>query len=141
MARKWLTDCSERCPNENCLPLHDVVLPTRVIDVGTLQTSFGPRLLISQGIRGRYVALSHCWGGDIASKTTIALLDEYLKDLPALPKSFEDAIRITKELGFRYLWIDSLCIIQDSPQDWFVTLLCCSGHLFNNYIGKQKALP
>jgi hypothetical protein len=38
--------------------------------------------------------------------------------LDELPKTFQDAIQITKCLGIRYLWIDSLCIIQDSTQDW-----------------------
>jgi len=35
-----------------------------------------------------------------------------------LPKTFKDAVDITKSLGFRCLWIDALCIIQDSPADW-----------------------
>lgn len=35
-----------------------------------------------------------------------------------LPKTFQDAVRVTRELGKRYLWIDSLCIIQDDPDDW-----------------------
>lgn len=35
-----------------------------------------------------------------------------------LCKSFQDAIATTRRLGIHYLWIDSLCIIQDSPQDW-----------------------
>lgn len=38
--------------------------------------------------------------------------------VPQLPKTFRDAILITRELQIRYLWIDSLCIIQDSPSDW-----------------------
>jgi hypothetical protein len=36
----------------------------------------------------------------------------------SLPQNFQDAIYITRQLGFRYLWIDSMCIIQDSPEDW-----------------------
>lgn len=35
-----------------------------------------------------------------------------------LPQSFRDAVDVTRMLGLRYLWIDSLCIIQDSPEDW-----------------------
>ena len=35
-----------------------------------------------------------------------------------MPKTFRDAVLITRRLGVRYLWIDSLCIIQDSPADW-----------------------
>ncbi|KAM5349700.1 hypothetical protein ACJ41O_006205 [Fusarium nematophilum] len=36
----------------------------------------------------------------------------------ALSKNFQDAVVATRALGFRYLWIDSLCIIQDSKEDW-----------------------
>lgn len=39
-------------------------------------------------------------------------------DIDAMPKTFRDAITITRELGIKYLWIDSLCIIQDSAEDW-----------------------
>jgi hypothetical protein len=35
-----------------------------------------------------------------------------------LSRTFQDAVRITRELGERYLWIDSLCIIQDDEDDW-----------------------
>lgn len=35
-----------------------------------------------------------------------------------LPKTFQDAVLTTRNLGFRYLWIDALCIIQDSKDDW-----------------------
>ena len=35
-----------------------------------------------------------------------------------LPKQFQDAVLVTRMLGIQYLWIDSLCIIQDSPEDW-----------------------
>jgi hypothetical protein len=53
-------------------------------------------------------------------KTTQGCLNAYMEELPVslLPRNFQDAMKITIELGFRYLWIDSLCIIQDSLQDW-----------------------
>jgi hypothetical protein len=38
--------------------------------------------------------------------------------IESLPPTFQDAVHITRRLGFKYLWIDSLCIIQDSPEDW-----------------------
>jgi hypothetical protein len=43
-----------------------------------------------------------------------------LGDIPfeSLQKTFKDAVTVTHQLGFRYLWIDSLCIIQDSVADW-----------------------
>jgi Heterokaryon incompatibility protein (HET) len=35
-----------------------------------------------------------------------------------LPRTFQDAVQVTRDLLIRYLWIDSLCIIQDSETDW-----------------------
>jgi hypothetical protein len=67
-----------------------------------------------------YTALSHCWGGNITPLLTTTTLETFGMSLPydELPANFRDAITITRELGIRYLWIDSLCIVQDSAQDW-----------------------
>ncbi|KAJ5999400.1 HET-domain-containing protein [Penicillium sp. IBT 35674x] len=35
-----------------------------------------------------------------------------------LPKTFQDAVVFTRKLGYRFLWIDSLCIVQDDSEDW-----------------------
>ncbi|KAK8122096.1 HET-domain-containing protein [Apiospora sp. TS-2023a] len=69
-----------------------------------------------------FIALSHCWGGTLTKDliTTSANLRSRLRGLPHanLPPSFRDAVTITRALGVRYLWIDALCIIQDSKEDW-----------------------
>jgi hypothetical protein len=39
-------------------------------------------------------------------------------DITELPKTFQDAIQLSRRLNNRFLWIDSLCIIQDSKEDW-----------------------
>ena len=45
---------------------------------------------------------------------------------PALSKTFKDAVQFTIALGIEYIWIDSLCIIQDSAEDWrFEASLMC----------------
>jgi hypothetical protein len=68
----------------------------------------------------RYVCLSHCWG----KVQLIRALKDNIEDIKngisfaSLPKTFQDAIQITRHLGIRYLWIDSLCIIQDDEDDW-----------------------
>ena len=74
----------------------------------------------SQGRIGRYNTLSHCWGGEVPLTTTTATLGARKEEIPftALPKTFQDAVIITRKLGIRYLWIDSLCILQDSRDDW-----------------------
>lgn len=69
-----------------------------------------------------YVALSHCWGGTLTKDliTTSGNLQSRLRSISheSLPPSFQDAVTITRALGIRYLWIDALCIIQDSAADW-----------------------
>ena len=67
-----------------------------------------------------YMALSHCWGEGDFLKLTTENLSRLLSgfDITELPRTFSDAIYMTHRLGVEYLWIDSLCIIQDSDSDW-----------------------
>lgn len=67
-----------------------------------------------------YLALSHCWGTTPPLRTTQENLVQHSQkiDINSLPSTFKDAVQATRELGFRYLWIDSLCIVQDDPSDW-----------------------
>ena len=97
-------------------------LPTRVIDVGSQGASRAPPLYLSHSkdINVQYLALSHCWGGAEIMKlavSTLKALQECI-EMDDLPLTFKHAIEITRRLGYRYLWIDSLCIVQDSPEDW-----------------------
>lgn len=71
------------------------------------------------GQRGRYLTLSYVWGGDQAHKTTSSNITTYEGgiDPTLIPLTIRDAIFVTNALGFRWLWVDSLCIIQDSDQD------------------------
>ena len=68
----------------------------------------------------QYMALSHCWGTLPTLRLTDETYDELCQgcDIGSLPKTFREAIEITTRLGHRYLWIDSPCIFQDSPEDW-----------------------
>jgi hypothetical protein len=66
--------------------------------------------------------LSHCWGSSpviTSKKADIQLRRDHIQ-WSDLSKTFQDAITITRRLGIPYLWIDSLCIIQDDLQDWAV---------------------
>lgn len=119
LAKSWLADCTSRQGrHEGCGRSEPHLLPTRVIDVGTDTTA--PRLYVSRsGEKGFWLALSHCWGGAVPTKTTTITLDDFTKELPlGLPQTFADAIAVTRILGQRFLWIDSLCILQDSSDDW-----------------------
>jgi len=68
----------------------------------------------------RYATLSHCWGGCIPTRLLTTNYSTFLNEITVneLPRTFKDAVEMTRELGLQYLWIDSLCIIQDSVEDW-----------------------
>ncbi|KAI0152952.1 heterokaryon incompatibility protein-domain-containing protein [Xylariaceae sp. FL1272] len=119
---EWLRVCEEK--HSKCSSFQQILspilsFPTRVLDLESL----GPakvRLVSGAGLQGRYVALSHCWGKAPIVRTVQATLAQFLRsiDVASLNKTFQDAIMVTRRLGLRYLWIDSLCIIQDDVADW-----------------------
>jgi hypothetical protein len=67
-----------------------------------------------------YACLSHCWGGLSMLRTTTATYKIYQNSIPwdSLSMTFKDVIHLTRRVGLQYLWIDSLCIIQDDIGDW-----------------------
>ncbi|KAI1847073.1 hypothetical protein JX266_006948 [Neoarthrinium moseri] len=68
----------------------------------------------------KYAALSHCWGSVrpmTLTKDSLGVLNEGV-ETSSLPQSFRDAVWLSGKLGAQYLWIDSLCILQDDLQDW-----------------------
>jgi hypothetical protein len=81
-----------------------------------------PYLLVTSGQIGKYLTLNHCWGGGTPIKTTKRNIECHRNEvkLADLPRTFRDAIHVTRKLGYRYLWIDSLCIILDDRKDWEV---------------------
>ncbi|KAF2100314.1 HET-domain-containing protein [Rhizodiscina lignyota] len=97
-------------------------LPKRVIKISPLEEPLRLRLMISHGKTGRYATLSHCWGPPEMSPltTTSHNFEAHLKaiDWAKLPKTFQDTVHVTRQLGLTYLWIDSICIIQDDTEDW-----------------------
>lgn len=114
VAQDWIAQCStkhQRCQRRT-LPR----LPRRVIDVGHREAV----LVETSGEEGSYIALSHCWGDSKPLTTTKATLKLRLGRLftSELPVAFQEAIEIVRMLDIRYLWIDSLCILQDDLQDW-----------------------
>jgi hypothetical protein len=95
-------------------------LPSRVLDVRLGQENDGISLVETNLELGIFVTLSHCWGKAKFIQTTKATLEDREKNIPFnhLPQAFQDAVAITRRLGVRYLWINSLCIIQDVLSDW-----------------------
>lgn len=117
MAASWLERCAS---HEGCPPQVAVPLPTRLVEIP--QEGQECKLHISgPSEKGHYVTLSHCWGPAgvtfLLRKTNLEQLRSTIQ-IQDLPRSFQDAITITRRLGFRYLWIDAICVIQDSVDDW-----------------------
>lgn len=121
LASRWLTTCLTE--HAQCVSSNDTGwVPTRLIDVGIpssdMTLSLCDRSQVHPG--RRYTTLSHRWG----SCPTLQLVTDNITsfrtsiEMNILPKTYADAIVITRALGIRYIWIDSLCIIQDSREDW-----------------------
>jgi hypothetical protein len=143
--QEWIHECEQ---NHNCCQitlggrrLQDCGdfprLPTRVIEVTAVPNPQGSfcvlaRLVLTNGKRGQYLTLSHRW-----SPKPFQLLKENIdalqKTIPTagVPLTFTHAMLMTKLLGFQYIWIDSLCIIQDDSEDR-TTEICKMGEIFEN---------
>ncbi|KAE9574063.1 hypothetical protein CGMCC3_g9920 [Colletotrichum fructicola] len=128
IAKQWI----DRCFNEHkkCNPplQKDAArFPTRLLDCGHPDDPAAlVRLVISaeRTIREPFMTLSHCWGSADCLVLTTDNIDAFRREIPTeqLPQLYRDAISTTRRLGVRYLWIDSLCIIQrgDEKADWLV---------------------
>ncbi|CAG9937547.1 unnamed protein product [Clonostachys rosea f. rosea IK726] len=103
-------------------------LPTRVLDLGEPRGEYleflesDLFLVETAGRHGRYATLSYSWGGYRDTRTLKGNYNERLDGIQfkLLPVVFSQAIKITRAMGIRYLWIDALCIIQDDAEDWRV---------------------
>ena len=116
-------------------------MPTRVLDVGNEKCS-RVRLIESrpQAINGPYLTLSHCWGQTEVIKLTTATMDR-MQDgisITELPMLYQDMITACWQLGIRYLWIDSLCIIQDQELDW-TREIAAMGEVYSNALCNTEA--
>lgn len=98
-----------------------VQLPTRVIDTGDSSSKDGTAKVVrGEDLMATYATLSYCWGKWEGLKLTTLNVGDMERGLPwkHLPVLFRDAITVVRRLGIRYLWIDALCIMQDSLEDW-----------------------
>ncbi|KAK5988524.1 hypothetical protein PT974_10007 [Cladobotryum mycophilum] len=121
LLREWLQDCDD---NHNGCKLRDNhnFWPKRVIFIGDPDKL----TLCEKKPPGQdYVVLSHCWGNPTEEEkrrfcTTPENYHSRLRGFGynSLPKTFQNAIRVTRELGKQYLWIDAICIIQGHGGDW-----------------------
>ncbi|KAF5675113.1 hypothetical protein FCIRC_7586 [Fusarium circinatum] len=124
LANRWIHSCStshEKCGMQPEGLDQTKTIPTRLIDVGPKDGAAPPKLVITNSSPEiEYLALSYAWGsGHEFAKTTASNLKEMMKHLPwgHLAKTVQDAIIFTRKLGYRYLWVDALCILQSEGPD------------------------
>ncbi|GAB7327065.1 hypothetical protein MBLNU13_g10992t1 [Cladosporium sp. NU13] len=116
IAYEWIQTCD--VSHEMCVPRKSNSLPTRLISVcGEVIHLESTETWTSSP---PYATLSYCWGDLDFLTTTSSVLEEFLINIPVdrLPQTFLDAIQIARALKIGYIWIDSLCIVQDSDADW-----------------------
>ncbi|KAH7304162.1 hypothetical protein B0I35DRAFT_445612 [Stachybotrys elegans] len=140
LIQEWIRDCDD---NHKCVDIEaEPFLPTRLLDVGSYHSRKSRLICETQGLdrKSKYLAMSHRWGVSIEPRervlrksqifctreSNIHLLRAGVSDFD-LPPKFQNGIHLARKLGIRYLWIDSLCIIQpdrsdpldkDQGQDW-----------------------
>ncbi|KAK3996585.1 heterokaryon incompatibility protein-domain-containing protein [Cladorrhinum sp. PSN332] len=122
--RGWLLDCEENhltCPRSAAADSSDAwefpgLRLMRFIDVER-------RCIVEKTTTCRYIALSYVWGS--ASGIKLSKLNRHRLMEPGslneawrlIPRTVKDAIELVRQLGERYLWVDSLCLIQNDPED------------------------
>ncbi|KAH8781636.1 heterokaryon incompatibility protein-domain-containing protein [Hyaloscypha finlandica] len=130
--KEWLSTCISS--HESCQSPIEGPLPSRVVEILDDEN-----IRLVSGVHevdSFYATLSYCWGGpqEIAlTEETIAEKQNGFK-ITSLPATLKDAITVTRELGIKYIWIDSLCIIQDSKDDMLRELPRMAGYYANSYL-------
>lgn len=120
--RQWVQTCQSE--HKTCRRLANKTaphfLPTRLIDI-----TGDPRLIISQQDNRaerptRYTTVSHRWGQANMPRLLRSNIEELQAHIHSsyLTPVFRDAVTVTRQLGFDYVWIDALCIVQDDIEDW-----------------------
>ncbi|KAK0718956.1 heterokaryon incompatibility protein-domain-containing protein, partial [Apiosordaria backusii] len=120
-ARRCLEDCQLNHPvcsqrSSRFQPSRLIYCPGTTEQLQLVETG----RMADTAVPAEYVALSYCWGSDGFFKTTRATTDNLKQGfgLSLLPKTLQDAVKVTQQLGNEYIWIDALCIIQDDAADW-----------------------
>jgi hypothetical protein len=113
-AEDWLVFCVQK--HEECRRVENVFVPPRLLRVTCAQDEVH---LVSMDVTKPvpYAVLSYCWGGDQLFKTVKSNVEIVSRAIKDLPQTIHDAILVTRQLKLEYLWVDSMCIIQDSEED------------------------
>lgn len=124
-ALNWARQMFNQCKTSHgtCRVRDSSFLPTRLLDLAAINHGGLVRLVDGSALStgSSYTALSHCWGAKLPKcLTTRDTISDRRAGIPweIIPPTFQNAIHVTIGLGISYLWIDSVCIIQQDPQDW-----------------------
>ena len=128
--RHWLQKCelAHDCGISNV----PVSMPSLALDVSDRNSV--KLVQVHADLKERYIALSYCWGADVQ---TIMLTHSNKGDLLSgispqrLDPTIRDAVTVAREMKFRLLWIDALCIFQDDDQ-WKMRELEIMGRIYEN---------
>ncbi|TGO32129.1 hypothetical protein BHYA_0349g00060 [Botrytis hyacinthi] len=120
-ASKWYRECLLKHTTCNTSLVSKRLMPTRLLRIDEGEKYV--RLVVTKEDivqDSHFSTLSHCWGNSNVLKLTISNLESFKAgiSLERLPKTFIEAIFVARKLSIPYIWIDSLCIIQDSDDDW-----------------------
>jgi hypothetical protein len=122
LIRYWLETCT--IMHDQCNQNRDRDwMPTRLLELCGSDKDLKIRLRTRSELESdRYLTLSHCWGptGSQKLQLTAQSFETFRQGIAVsdLQQTFQDMADVTIRLGFRYLWIDCMCIFQDSPEDW-----------------------
>lgn len=122
LATRWLIECMGKHQTCRWVSSSAKNFPARLIYIKNKGPLRVARIIPTSDLSTvpEYLTLSHCWGEVEVLRLSANTMEEFSNALPMhrLPKTFREAIDATCRLGFSYLWIDSLCILQDSVDDW-----------------------
>ena len=127
-AQQWIDNC---ITNHDCSSIATSLnkdgpatfRPTRLIALPNHNSAIEDDVCLVSPLEScRYVTLSYCWGDNleaswVTAKDNLSLRQSRL-GIVDLPRTLRDAIDITRDLGYNYLWVDAICIVQDSLRDW-----------------------
>jgi Heterokaryon incompatibility protein (HET) len=127
MARTWLEACSNHHPDCSLPPLPGRTLPRRLLDLSSAGTQRIGIFETTPLFSDEYVALSYCWGPVKDTPWLSQWLSYIIEtqqqskhalDMRRMPKTLQDAVQVCLALGYQWLWVDCLCILQGSNSDW-----------------------
>lgn len=139
-AKVWIEECLHE--HDECPGFAEATLPSRVIEILD-EENLVLRKNLDEKQKGSYTALSYCWGGPQDFATTTETISRNLQGFKVneMAQSLQDGVSITRKLGLRYLWVDAMCIIQDSTEDKEREIPKMASYYSNSYVTLCAAAP